>query len=163
MWQVSWALSLIPDSFLIWIVNTMLLVGIVGTIAGFFIKFIPFVNTYRLPVQIISIIILTAGVWLKGGYSTEMMWRERVAEMEAKIQIAEQKSQETNTVIKKVYVDRLKVVNQEKIVIQDRIVEKEKIIDAECKVAPEAISILNDAAKTKRGKVTVSEPKEESK
>ena len=92
-----------------------------------------------------------------------MMWRERVAEMETKIQIAEQKSQETNTVIKKVYVDRLKVVNQEKIVIQDRIVEKEKIIDAECKVAPEAISILNDAAKTRRGKVTVGEPKEESK
>ena len=47
--------------------------------------------------------------------------------------------------------------------VKDYTIEKEKIIDAECKVAPEAISILNDAAKTKRGKVTVSEPKEESK
>ena len=163
MWQVSWVLSLIPDSFLVWFINTMLVVGVAGTIVGFFIKFIPFVNTYRLPVQIISVLILTAGVWLKGGQSTEMMWRERVAKMEEKVRLAEQKSQETNTVIKKVYVDRIKVVNQEKIVIQDRIIEKEKIIDAECKIAPDAISILNDATKTKRGKVTVSEPKGESK
>ena len=61
---------------------------------------------------------------------------------------SEAKSKEVNTVIQKVYVDKVKIVTDTKIVIQEKIVEKEKIIDAECKVEPEAISILNEAAKT---------------
>ena len=87
------------------------------------------------------------GVYFKGGYSVEVEWRERVKEVEAKVAVVEQKSQAANVVIQKVYVDKVKVVHDTKVVIQEKIIEKEKIIDAECKVAPEALDILNQAAK----------------
>jgi len=150
MWQLGWIFSLIPDSLIIWVIDTVLLVGLVATIAGFFIKFIPFVNAYRLPIQILGVLLLAGGLFFKGGYSTEMVWRERVAEMEKKVAEAEAKSAKTNTVIQKVYVDKVKVVRDTQYVIQERIKEVEKLIDKECKVAPEAVDIHNDAAKNRK-------------
>jgi len=150
MWQLGWIFSLIPDSLIIWVIDTVLLVGLVATIAGFFIKFIPFVNAYKLPIQILGVLLLAGGLFFKGGYSTEMVWRERVAEMEKKVAEAEAKSAKTNTVIQKVYVDKVKVVRDTQYVIQERIKEVEKLIDKECKVAPEAVDIHNDAAKNRK-------------
>jgi len=141
-------LSFLPDSFLLWAINTILLVGLVGTLSSYFIRFIPPLFPYAGLIKTIGIVLLVAGVYFRGGYGVEMEWRARVAEVEAKVAAAEAKSKEVNTVIQKVYVDKVKIVTDTKIVIQEKIVEKEKIIDAECKVAPEAISILNEAAKT---------------
>lgn len=125
-----WILHLLPDAAIAWIVNLILLAGTVVTVAGFFIRFIPFVNTYRIPVQIAGILLLTLGVYFQGGYTTEMAWRERVKEVEDKLAIAEKRSAEVNTeIITKVvtqtrivrergddiirYVDREVVKNQE--------------------------------------------------
>ena len=147
-----WFLSFLPDSMLMYIVNGVLVVGAVSFFLSFFVlhrilnKF-PALAPYHLIIQIVSLVLLVVGIYLKGGYSTEMMWRERLKEAEEKIAIAEQKSKEVNTVIQKVYVDKVKIVKDTKVVIQDRIVEKEKIINAECKVPKEALDILNDAAK----------------
>jgi len=94
-----WILHLLPDALIAWIVNTILIAGTVITVAGFFVRFIPFVNAYRIPVQIAGILLLTAGVYFQGGYTTEMAWRERVAEVEAKLAVAEKRSAEVNTEI----------------------------------------------------------------
>ena len=141
-------LSFLPDSFLLWAINLILLVGLVGTLSSYFIRFIPPLFPYAGLVKTLGIVLLVAGVYFKGGYGVEMEWRNKVAEVEAKVAAAEAKSKEVNTVIQKVYVDKVKIVTDTKIVIQKEIVEKEKIIDAECKVAPDAITILNEAAKT---------------
>jgi len=101
-----WILHLLPDNFIAWIVNLILLAGTVVTAAGFFVRFIPFVNAYRIPVQIAGILLLTVGVYFQGGYTTEMAWRERVAEVEAKLAVAEKRSAEVNTEI----VTRVEVV-----------------------------------------------------
>ena len=147
---MSLAWSIIPDGFIVWVINTVLLTGLVATLVSFFIKFIPFVNSYKLPIQILGIVLLAIGLFFKGGYATEMMWRERVAAMEEKIAAAEVKSAKTNTVIQKVYVDKVKVVRDTQYVIQERIKEVEKLIDKDCRVAPEAVDIHNDAAKNRR-------------
>ena len=148
MGQIGWMISLIPDSVLIWIINTVLLAGAVSTVAGFFIKFIPFVNQYRTPIQIIGIALLTAGVYFKGGYGVEMMWRERVAELEKQVAAAEEKSELLNIDLEEERKRKNKVITETKIVIQEQIKEKEKIINAECKVPEQAIDILNNSAKT---------------
>jgi hypothetical protein len=150
MWLLSLAWSIIPDSFIVWIINTVLLTGLIATLVSFFIKFIPFVNSYKLPIQILGIVLLAIGLFFKGGYSTEMMWRDRVAAMEEKVAAAEVKSAKTNTVIQKVYVDKVKVVKDTQYVIQERIKEVEKLIDKDCRVAPEAVDIHNDAAKNRK-------------
>ena len=118
-----------------------------GTFSSYFIRYIPPLIPYANAVKIGGILLLVLGVYFKGGYSVEIEWRERVKEVEAKVAVVEQKSQAANVVIQKVYVDKVKVVHDTKVVIQEKIIEKEKIIDAECKVAPEALDILNQAAK----------------
>lgn len=107
-----WILHLLPDSLIAVIVNTILIAGAVTTVAGFFVKFVPFVNTYRTPVQIAGVLLLTVGVYFQGGYSTEMAWRERVREVEAKVAEAEKKSEETNVEVVTKFVTRTQVVRE---------------------------------------------------
>jgi hypothetical protein len=148
--------SLIPDAVLSWVYWFIIALGITGMFAGWFSRFIPIYGKYIGFIKPVGIALVILGVWLRGGYDTEMAWRAKVAEAEAKVAAAEVKSKETNVVIKKVYVDRVKKVKELQIVYKDRIKEVEKIIDAECKVAPEAITILNDSAKLRKGTVTIS-------
>ena len=69
------------------------------TIAGFFVHRIPFplLWQYQLPFKILGIALLTLGVYFRGGYAVEETWRERVAEVEAKLKVAEEKSAKENT------------------------------------------------------------------
>ena len=140
-------LHLLPDTFLIWIINLLLVGGLIGIVVGFFGSKLPFVSTYARMIQIASIIIFCIGLYWKGGYSVEADWRERVAEMEAKIKIAEEKSKEVNTVIETKYKDRVKKVTETRDIIVEKIKINEKIIDAKCELDPAVISILNEAAK----------------
>ena len=140
-------LHLLPDAFLIWIINLLLVGGLIGIVVGFFGSKIPFVSTYARMIQIASIIIFCIGLYWKGGYSVEEDWRERVAEMEAKIKIAEEKSKEANVVIETKYKDRVKKITETRDVIVEKIKINEKIIDAKCELDPMVISILNEAAK----------------
>ena len=143
-------LHLLPSSFLLWIINVLLAVGLIGLLVGFFIRFIPFINIYRTPILIASTIIFCIGLYWKGGYSVEQDWRERVEQLEGQVKQAEKQSVKANTVIKKVYVDRVKVIKQDVVVVQEKIKEIEKLIDKDCKIAPEAVQLLNQAAKTKK-------------
>jgi hypothetical protein len=159
MSQIAWMFSLIPDAVLNWVYWFIIALGISGIAAGWLGRWIPLYGKYVGFLKPAGVAVLVLGVWLRGGYDTEMAWRAKVEEAQAKVAAAEVKSKETNVVVKKVYVDRVKKVKELQIVYQDRIKEIEKRIDAECKVAPEAISILNDAAKLRKGTVTIEEVK----
>jgi len=145
-----WMLAFFPDALLAWIINTILVAGIVGFVASLFfdyvVRWLPTIAPYHLLIQVISIVLLVAGVYFKGGYSVEMAWREKVAELEAKIAISEQQSVVVNEKIVTVYKDRVKVVKETQIVVQEKIKEVEIRIDSECKIAPDAVDILNEAA-----------------
>lgn len=147
-------MSLIPDSVLLWFINILLIVGLAGTVAGFFIKFIPFINQYKLPIQIISVILLVAGVYFKGGYATEMAWRDKVKAAEERAVIAEKKAEETNVKIQTKIVEKIKVVKEVQVVNQERIVKEKEYIDKECKVPQIAVDIHNDAAKNRKPEVS---------
>lgn len=67
------------------------------TVAGFFAHRIPLVWQYQLPFKVLGIALLSLGVYFRGGYSVEQAWRERVAEVEAKLKVAEEKSTKENT------------------------------------------------------------------
>lgn len=143
-------LSFIPDALLNWFINLILFAGVVGIVATtafkFVIKYFPQIIPYRTIIQVVSLVLLVLGVYLRGGYGVEMSWRARVAEMEAKVKVAEDKSKQANETIKTVYVDKVKVVKETQVVIQEKIKNVEVKIDSQCKVAPDAITILNEAA-----------------
>jgi hypothetical protein len=116
---------------------------------------VPFVGKYLIPVRILSVVILTFGLFMEGANYNNNVWEARVKELEEKVKISEEKSKEANTIIKTKVVEKIKKVKDVQVIIKDRIVEKREIIDADCKVSPEAIKILNDSAKMKS---TVVEP-----
>ena len=142
-----WMMHLLPDSFLLWIINLLLVGGLIGIVVGFFGSKIPFVSTYARMIQIASIILFCIGVYWKGGYSVEADWRQRVAELEEKVKDAEEKSRQTNVVIETKYRDRVKTITETRERVVEKIKEREKVINAKCELDPSVISILNEAAK----------------
>ena len=77
----------------------MLLAGVLLTVTAFFIQRIPVINQYRTPAQVLGIALLVMGVYWRGGYAVEQEWRERVAEVEARVAAAEAASREENVKI----------------------------------------------------------------
>jgi hypothetical protein len=144
-------LNFIPDAFLIWIVNAILIAGIIGTVVafffGFFVRYLPWIIPYRMLLQIVALVLLIAGVYFKGGVGVEMSWRARVADMEAKVAKSEAESKTANENIKTVYVDKVRVVKETQVVIQEKIKTVEVKIDSQCKITTDTVDILNDAAK----------------
>jgi len=94
-----WILHFLPDALILWICNIVLLAGILLTVTAFFIQRIPVINQYRTPAQILGIALLVAGVYWRSGYAIEQEWRERVAEVEARVAAAEAASREENVKI----------------------------------------------------------------
>ena len=58
---------------------------VVTTAFKFFIKYIPSIIPFRTALQVVSLVLLVVGVFFRGGYSVEMSWRARVAELEEQI------------------------------------------------------------------------------
>ena len=148
-------LSFVPDSLLIWIVNTILIAGAVGSFFAFFllhrvVRWFPALAPYHLLFQIVSAVLLVAGIYFKGGYDTEAGWREKLRIAEEKARIAEVQAAEANKKIQTKIVEKVKIVKENTVVYRDRIKEVEKLIDKECKIAPEAVDIHNAAAKNKK-------------
>jgi hypothetical protein len=143
-----WMLSFVPDAWLQLAVYSVLLTGFGMYILSFFLNFIPPLQPYRVVLQLVGSLLAICGVYFYGGYSTEMEWREKVAELESKVAKSEAESKVANTKLQTVYVDRVKVVKEKQVVIEKQIVEVAAKMDAKCEVIPEALNILNEAAKT---------------
>lgn len=146
MWQFQWMLSLIPDSLFIWITYILMFVGAGLYVASKLVKWIPLIGQYKLPAELIGIVVLLGGTYLFGGYGVEMSWRDKVRQLEEKLKVAEEKSQQVNTVIKEKIVYKTKVIKQKETVYIDRIKEISKEVDAKCDVDPRVIEELNKAS-----------------
>ena len=144
-------LHFIPDALLQWVVNSVLIAGFAGIIVTtafkFFIRYFPWIIPYRTIVQVISLVLLVAGVYFKGGIGVEMEWRAKVKELEEKVAKAEQQSKDANEKIQTVYVDKVRVVKEQQVVIQEKIKEVQVNIDSQCKITTETIDILNNSAR----------------
>ena len=158
-----WILHLIPDSFLNIIVNFVILLGIVMIIISFFfenqlLKILP-PNIAINPIQqklfqALSVAVLLTGVYWKGGYGTEMKWRARVAEVEAKLKIAEAQSAKVTEKIVTVTKEKIVYINKHTASVSTEISTNEDEINKGSVLTPLAVKIYNEA---------VSGPNEEHK
>ena len=110
-----WILHFLPDGMLEFIINSILFLGLASTIVTLFVinkllMWFPAIAGYYRLIQAASVAVFLLGVYLKGGHSTEMQWRERVAEAEARVIEAEQRSKEENVKIVEKVVKRIEVV-----------------------------------------------------
>ena len=152
MWQIMWAFSLIPDSVMTWIINILLIAGVAGIVLSFFLQIVPFVNRYRLPVQIVSVAVLVLGVWLKGGESERRVWQERVREMEVKVAAAEQQAREANTTIDTKVAERTANIRaQTEVIVREVPKYITREADNKCEIPTPAIGHFNRAARGQQG------------
>ena len=123
----------------------MLSAGIVLYIASKLVTWIPMMGQYRLPAEIVGVVLLVIGAYFYGGHGVQKAWLERVAELEAKVQAAESKSQQVNTVIETKIVERVRIVEKKVEVVRKEIEIQREVINAECKINDVAIELYNKA------------------
>jgi hypothetical protein len=132
----------------------MLSAGIVLYIASKLVTWIPMMGQYKLPAEIVGVVLLVVGAFFYGGHGVQKAWLDRVAELEAKVKAAESKAQVVNTVIQTKIVERVKIVEKKVEVVKKEIEIQREVINAECKINDVAIELYNKA---------VSDPTETNK
>jgi hypothetical protein len=128
----------------------------IGTIAGFLLNFIPFIGKYKLPIQVISVVLLSMALWLEGGLSNEKKWLLEVKEMEAKVAEAEAKAAKVNVQIVEKVVKEIEYIRIKGDKVVEYIDREVKVYDNQCKIPEVVIDIHNMSA-------TNTAPKEEKK
>ena len=144
-----WILHFLPDTLIIWVCNLTLLTGVLLTIAGLFAHRIPVIWQYQVPFKVLGIALLALGVYFRGGYAVEQVWRERVAELEAQVAEAKQASEKVNTVVQTRVVTKTRVIKEKadtivEYVDRDRVITK---FSETCPVPQEVIDVHNEAAR----------------
>ena len=140
-------LHFLPDWLLTAVVNTVLVAGAVLTVISYFTTWFPFVTQYRVPAQVAGLILLTAGVYFKGGASAESQWRARVAEQQQKIQIAEVQSRAANRQLSEEIQKNQKLNKDIKDAVQADIRANAGKMDGQCTVDSVAIQLHNSASR----------------
>jgi len=141
----GWFLSLVPDSIFILIYYIMLSAGSVFYVASKLVRWIPMMGQYKLPAELVGVVLLVIGAYFYGGHGVQSAWLARVAELEDKVKAAESKSQEVNTVIETKIVERVKIVEKKVEVVRKEIEIQREVINAECKINDVAIELYNKA------------------
>jgi len=144
-----WFLSFIPDWILQWAIHGLVILGLVLTFIGSIVRFVPIIQPYALVGRQLGIVLLVIGVFFEGGYATEMSYRARIAEMQAKIKEAEVKSAQANEKLAN-EVSKNKELIKEKVNKNDKDIEaKRQAINAECKLSDDAWVLYNRAIEPK--------------
>ena len=144
MWILSW----LPN----WIFYAIFFAGLLGLLATYVMKFIPFVYVYRTPIQAVSVLAIVIGTYMSGAISNEESWQAKVKEMEAKVAAAEIESQKENVKIVEKIVKKTEYITrrgQDIIQYVDREVVKYDTKFAPsgvCELPNEFIKAINNAA-----------------
>jgi hypothetical protein len=143
-----WIISFLPD----WVFHAITIAGVLGTIVGFVLGMIPAVKTYIIPIRVISILLLSFGLYLEGGLADYKLWEAKVKEVEAKLAEAEAKSAKENTKIVTKVVTKTQIVRTRgetitKYVDREIVKYDEKFAKGGiCEIPKEFIKAHNDAA-----------------
>jgi hypothetical protein len=146
MSQLTWMFSLIPDGIFVLCTYAIFALGLLLYIASKLVQWIPMMMQYRIPAELVGVLCLCIGAYFFGWHSNEEKWLARVKELEEKVQIAEAKSREVNTVIETKFVTKIKVVKETVYANQEIIREVAGTqLDSQCSL-PRSSIVLHDSA-----------------
>lgn len=129
--------------------HIILAIGIVSTLAGFTLNFIPFIRQYSLPLQIIGILVLVIGVYFQGGISYKEKLELKVADLKVKLAEAEAKSEKINTVVVTRVVREREIVKEKGTTVTEYIDREVIKYDDKCEIPKQVIIAHNAAAQNK--------------
>ena len=143
MWQIQWLLQLVPDSIFVWITYLLFGAGVVLYVASKLVSWIPLIGQYRLPAELVGVVALVIAAYFYGGIS----YREQIAEMQQRVRIAEEKSQQVNTVIETKIIEKVKVVKQNVYITREIVRDTAgRQLDAQCSLPRSTVSLHDSAS-----------------
>ena len=143
MWQIQWLLQLIPDGIFVWITYVLFAAGVVLYVASKLVSWIPLIGQYRLPAELVGVVALIIAAYFYGGIS----YREQIAEMKQRIRVAEEKSQQVNTVIETKIIEKVKVVKQNVYITREIVRDTAgRQLDAQCSLPRSTVSLHDSAS-----------------
>jgi uncharacterized protein YacL len=140
--NIYWLLTLLP----VWIIHSVLGLGVLGLLIAFFVQRIPFVKTYGYMIKIVSSILLVLGLFLQGALAYKESTALAVAKLEAKLAKAEAKSAQTNTVIVEKIVKDTEVIRTKGKTITEYVDREIVKYENKCPLPAEVIRAHNAAA-----------------
>lgn len=142
-----WMLSFVPDSWLHLAVLGVLGLGVVIYILSYFTVFIPPLMPAREFIRILGTLVIVAGVFFYGSYDTDMLWRNKVAENEKRIALAEAAAQQANDRLAAKAKERTKTIYQNGTIVRQYIDREVVRYDDSCKIPDVVVRAHNAAAK----------------
>ena len=143
MWQIQWLLQLIPDSIFVWITYLLFAAGAILYVASKLVSWIPLMGQYRLPAELVGVVALVIAAYFYGGIS----YREQIAEMTQRVRIAEQQSQQVNTVIETKIIEKVKVVKQNVYITREIVRDTAgRQLDSQCSLPQSTVSLHDSAS-----------------
>lgn len=143
-----WMLYLLPS----WYTHAVPILGLVLILLSMFLKVVPFISTYYIPIRIVGLVTLLFGIFFEGVMYSGKDLHDKVKELEAKVVAAEARSAEVNTKIVEKIVTKQKIVRERGADIV-KYVDKEIIKydvkfapGGQCEIPKEFINIHNKAA-----------------
>jgi len=142
-----WIFTILPE----WVIHLTFGIGVVGIILGFLLGFIPFIKTYKLAIQIISILVFSLGVYLEGGLADYKEWEFKASELRVKLAEMETKMAQADTKVVEKVVTKVQVVKEkgrETIKFVDREVIKydtKFLPGGQCEIPQEFFKAYNDS------------------
>ena len=144
-----WLLNFLPD----FAFHIMLIIGILGIIAGFVLNSIPFINTNGKLIQVVSILLTVVAVWYEGGIAKDQEYKKQIAELQLKVSKAEDESAAANTKLAEEVLKHQQAIQQITAANKQRLKNQSTELNKSCTVNDNVISILNDAARARSGGV----------
>jgi len=133
---IIFVFNLVPE----YVVHLWLIAGIVIYI-GY--KFIPLALKYKLVAKILGLVLIITGIYLQGMLAISRDYREKAAEFQHKIELANIKSNSINESIKYIYKDKVSKSKEKSITIQENIKNNAREINRNCIITPEINRLHN--------------------
>lgn len=143
MWILSW----LPD----FVFHLVFIVGVIGIIAGYFLTAIPFVGTNARAIQVLGIVLTVVGVWFEGGIARDQYYREKIAELQAKIARAETAAAEANAKLSEQLAKNQLLIKENTAANKQRMAQQAQQLNSQCTINQNVIGIINDAARNRQG------------
>ena len=140
--NIYWLIALLPE----WIIHSILGLGVLGLLVAFFVQFIPFVNTYKYLIKIVSSILVVFGLFLQGALAYKQSTALAVAKLEKKLAEAEAKSQKTNVEIVEKIVKDTQVIREKGKTVTEYVDREVVKYNDRCELPAEVINAHNAAA-----------------
>lgn len=152
-----WILNYLPGP----IIHLLLIIGISGIIMGFALSFVPIINKYKLPIQIISLILFSVALYLEGGVSYKKDSDLKIAELQLELEKAKAESGKINTEVITKYLTKKQIIKEKGNTIIEYIDREIKVFDNSCPLPDQVIKAHNAAAKNELKSDTVLTPSSE--